>query len=266
MELIRQKTRGGMTLRQWSEQAPKWSGNTSHGGLELGWADIGALAYRIGRKEHPASSGMVMVVPEGVEHRSWLSLGGAARSVHVGPAVIAPIEAELGSRLVFTALTPTLVHSPALVARLSTALDALSQNAQHVMAELAVLSVLQAGLSQAAREKLRDWRILRALEYLFSHSAEKVEVDTLAAVAGLSRAHFSRAFETRVGESPYQFVLTLRLEAAARLLAAGERVTTAALVAGFTDLSRFGQQFRRRFGVAPRDWRQLPKDEGAYTR
>lgn len=245
-----------MTLKQWREHSPAWSRPTAHGGLELGWADDGALAYRVGAREHSASSGMLMVVPEGVEHRSWLSPGGRARSVHVSRAVVAPLEAELGSRLVFTALTPTLVHSPALVGRLSSALEALSSTAQHALAELAVLSVLQAGLSEAARAKLRDWRLLRALEYLFSHSAEKVEVDALAAVAGLSRSHFTRAFEARVGESPYQFLLTLRLEAAARLITSGERVTEAALTAGFSDLSRFGQQFRRRFGVPPREWRQ----------
>ena len=263
MELIRQETRSGLTLKQWQERTPTWSRATSHGGLELGWADEGALAYRIGSKEHSASSGVLMVVPEGVEHRSWLSHGGRARSVHVSRAVVEPLEAQLGARLFFTALSPTLVHSPALVTRLSSALDALCQEAQQPLVELAVVSVLQAGLTEQARAKLRDWRLLRALEYLFSHTTEKVDVDTLAAVAGLSTAHFSRVFEARVGESPWQFVLTLRLESAARRIAAGQRVTDAALASGFTDLSRFGQQFRRRFGVPPRAWGQRQAERTA---
>jgi AraC-like DNA-binding protein len=57
--------------------------------------------------------------------------------------------------------------------------------------------------------------LLRSKDLADARYADPLDVDDLAAVAGLSRAHFSREFRRAFGESPHAYLLTRRLERAA---------------------------------------------------
>ena len=50
--------------------------------------------------------------------------------------------------------------------------------------------------------------LLRAKDLADARYSEPLEVDDLAAAAGLSRAHFSREFRRTFGESPHAYLLT----------------------------------------------------------
>ena len=65
--------------------------------------------------------------------------------------------------------------------------------------------------------------LLRAKDLADARYAEPLDVDDLAAAAGLSRAHFSREFRRAFGESPHAYLLTRRLERAAALLRTTDR-------------------------------------------
>ena len=60
--------------------------------------------------------------------------------------------------------------------------------------------------------------LLRAKDLADARYFEPLGVDDLASAAGLSRAHFSRAFRAAFGESPHTYLLTRRMERAAALL------------------------------------------------
>ncbi len=59
-------------------------------------------------------------------------------------------------------------------------------------------------------------------DHIEAHLAEALTVDRLAAVAGLSRAHFVRQFTAAVGLPPSDFVAARRMERIERLLLATE--------------------------------------------
>src|SRR3954451_19873960 len=65
--------------------------------------------------------------------------------------------------------------------------------------------------------------LLRAKDLADARYAEPLDVGDMAAVAGLSRAHFSREFRRTFGESPHAYLLTRRLERAAALLRGTDR-------------------------------------------
>src|ERR1700709_716985 len=65
--------------------------------------------------------------------------------------------------------------------------------------------------------------LLRAKDLADARYFERLDVDDLAAAAGLSRAHFSREFRRAFGESPHAYLLTRRLERAAALLRLTDR-------------------------------------------
>ncbi len=111
-------------------------------------------------------------------------------------------------------------------------------------------------------------------------SRDELDVQALADLAGLSRAHFSRVFKTCEGVPPAEFVLAERMRRAASLLVSGaSSVKTVARDCGFDDPNYFAKAFRRRFGASPtefrttgmyrsarRDWKVDDAHESARTR
>ena len=105
-------------------------------------------------------------------------------------------------------------------------------------------------------------RAVEAALWLEAHAAEAVDLDRIAAQAGLSPFHFLRLFARVLGVTPHQYLVRCRLRAAARLLAERERrITDIAYDVGFADLSNFVRSFRRAAGVSPRDFRRAAKGE-----
>jgi AraC family transcriptional regulator len=79
-----------------------------------------------------------------------------------------------------------------------------------------------------------------------------LSIDSLARVAGLSPAHFARAFKESVGRAPHQHLLALRLESARRMLDAPDAtLSDIALRAGFADQAHFTRFFKRHYGMTP---------------
>ena len=98
--------------------------------------------------------------------------------------------------------------------------------------------------------------LLRAKDLADARYADRLTVDDLARVAGLSRAHFSAAFRTAFGVTPHAYVLTRRLERAAALLRSTDHsVTDICLAVGLTSVGSFSASFRRMYGRSPTRYR-----------
>jgi AraC-like DNA-binding protein len=98
--------------------------------------------------------------------------------------------------------------------------------------------------------------LLKAKDLADARYFEHLDVDDMAAAAGLSRAHFSREFKRAFGESPRQYLLTRRLERAAWLLRATDRsVADVCFSVGLQSVGSFTTSFSRHFGVSPTVYR-----------
>jgi transcriptional regulator GlxA family with amidase domain len=98
--------------------------------------------------------------------------------------------------------------------------------------------------------------LLRAKDLADARYAEPLRVSDLAAVAGLSRAHFSREFKRAFGESPHQYLLTRRLERAAALLRTTDwSVADICFAVGAGSVGSFTVSFGRIFGQTPLAYR-----------
>jgi AraC-like DNA-binding protein len=98
--------------------------------------------------------------------------------------------------------------------------------------------------------------LVRARDLADARYADSLSVADLAAAAGLSRAHFSRAFRQTYGESPHQYLLTRRLERAAALLRTTDwSVADVCFAVGASSLGSFTSSFTRVFGRAPTAYR-----------
>jgi AraC-like DNA-binding protein len=98
--------------------------------------------------------------------------------------------------------------------------------------------------------------LLRAKDLADARYFEPLDVDDLAAAAGLSRAHFSREFRRAFGESPHSYLLTRRLERAAALLRTTDRsVAEICLDVGLQSVGSFTTSFTRHYGGSPTAYR-----------
>jgi AraC-like DNA-binding protein len=98
--------------------------------------------------------------------------------------------------------------------------------------------------------------LLRARDLADARYFEPLRVADLARAAGLSQAHFSRAFRRAFGESPHQYVLTRRLERAAALLRTTDHsVAEICFSVGLQSVGSFTTSFGRLFGLSPTAYR-----------
>lgn len=79
----------------------------------------------------------------------------------------------------------------------------------------------------------------------------------LARTVGLSERQLHRKLKAALGLSPYELLLRTRVQAAAEVLArTSTPISEVALDHGFCDQSAFTQQFRKRTGMTPKEFRQ----------
>ncbi len=98
---------------------------------------------------------------------------------------------------------------------------------------------------------LHDRRLKRMERALQNNPAEALSANVWAALAGVSPRTFSRLFQQDTGMTFRQWRQQLRLLAAMRRLAAGQRVNQVALELGYESASAFVAMFRRALGTTP---------------
>lgn len=84
-----------------------------------------------------------------------------------------------------------------------------------------------------------------------------IRVTDLAETAGLSRAHFTRAFARKFGMPPAQYIMSRRIARARSLLVDTDTpVTDIAIACGFANPSHLTTAFRKEIGLTPSAYRR----------
>ena len=109
-----------------------------------------------------------------------------------------------------------------------------------------------AGRPAPGRVALTPRTLRRVVDYVDAALDRSIRLDGMAAVSGLSRFHFAKAFKRATGHSPYNYVLTRRLLRARDLLARTDHpLAEVAQATGFSSQAHFTDAFKRAFGVTP---------------
>ncbi|MFJ6569594.1 helix-turn-helix transcriptional regulator [Streptomyces sp. NPDC091292] len=95
----------------------------------------------------------------------------------------------------------------------------------------------------------------RARDLVDREYARPLDVPTMARQAHMSPGHFSRAFRAAYGETPYNYLMTRRVERAMALLRGGMTVTEACMEVGCTSLGSFSSRFTELVGMTPSAYR-----------
>ncbi len=92
----------------------------------------------------------------------------------------------------------------------------------------------------------------RARDLMDREYAQPLDLAALARAAMMSSGHFSRQFRSAFGQTPYNYLMTRRIERAKALLRRGDlSVTDVCLAVGCTSLGSFSTRFTELTGESP---------------
>lgn len=112
--------------------------------------------------------------------------------------------------------------------------------------------------------------LCRARDHADRHYDQPLDLEQLAAVAGISKYHFQRLFTATYGMSPAEHLSRRRVERAQDLLRATNlTVTEVCMAVGFSSLGSFSTRFSELVGVSPSEFRRryadgAPRIPGCY--
>ena len=173
-----------------------------------------------------------------------------------------------GKRLDRPGLAELLASHLALTARRMRSLSPIGREAAIDAATDLACALLRIAADEAV-ELLPD-DILAAAQMIIDqrHTDPELSPEVVAAAVGCSRSELYRAFAGQP-ESVAATIWTARLERARRQLALGPAVDLSiaqiAVSCGFLDPSNFNRMFRRRYGLRPREMRELTSAGGDST-
>lgn len=117
------------------------------------------------------------------------------------------------------------------------------------------LPVFRGGLS------VRAWK--RVDDYIQARLSNRLLIEDLALIAGLSPSHFIRAFRETAGQSPHQYILALRLARAEHLIVTTESpLPEIAKQTGFASHSHMSSALRRHRSKTPTNLRRRTSNRG----
>ncbi len=225
----------------------------THEAYGFGVIEQGVERFRYQGADHLAPPDSIVLMNPDVLHTGRAeTLGGwRYRMVYIEPALLADITGDAGwwfDDAVVERDRPQGQH-------LSRLLEALWQT-QDPLAFDGLLAQFVAGLHpyvrrQSVTPERSAGRFTDVIDYMQAHLEDRIVLDDLAAVAGLSPFHFLRQFQARYHVTPHQMLMAQRLYAAKQWLAQGVAPAEVAARAGLTDQAHLTRAFRSRYGVAP---------------
>ncbi len=111
------------------------------------------------------------------------------------------------------------------------------------------------GITQGgALAGLSDVRLSKALMALHEHPEHDWTLDTMADLAGMSRARFAVHFKEVMGQTPADYLSDWRIALAQSRLREGRPIKALAQELGYANPSALSRAFSARTGLSPRDW------------
>jgi AraC-like DNA-binding protein len=245
-----------------SDASYRWNGRqrgqTPFAVIQHTLSGAGRLEYERQRRTIGPGETMLVVIPH--QHQYWIEDGERWEFFWLA---ITGQEALRLHRAILAAAGPVFRLRAETIARLAAmsldlrdgkARGAGEASAIAYTATMALYDDLMGG--EGGTRAARGPSIDGVLAHVRRHLDEPLDVQTLAGLAGLSRAHFSRVFTNCEGVSPAAFVLTERMRRAASLLVSGlASVKQVSRDCGFEDPNYFAKAFRRSFGASPTEFR-----------
>ena len=224
----------------------------AHEGFGLGAIESGVERFRYRGGEHLAAADSLVLMNADELHtgRAETAQGWRYRMLYVEPDVVEAITGDRGWHF-----AQAVAHDPLRARRVARLLAQLWCEREPLAFDSLLATLLgelrvhaRIGRAPAAEGALR---FAPVVEFMRAHVGERLTLEQLAALAGLSPFHFLRRFKAQFHATPQQMLMALRVLEAKRRLAAGESPAAAAAAAGLAHQAHLTRALARRYGVTP---------------
>ena len=239
----------------------------SHDGYALGLIEDGALRFRYLHREHVAQRGDINLVVPGECHdgRAVDVTGWTYRMFYLSAQVLSDAANELGIGCALPDFAAGVLQDPELAQCIRAAhIRLLHPDAGKLEKESRLLHLLTSWIHRhaeqpgsASRPGLEPLAVRRAKDYLLANYAHNAGLADLAAAADMSPFHLLRVFARTTGQTPHEFLIQKRVDAAKELLRSSLPLARIAADCGFADQSHMTRLFRRQHGLTPGKYRNI---------
>jgi len=222
---------------------------------------VQSFDYRGSRADSTRGKAIVLHPDEVHDGHAGTNIGFRYRLLYIEPRLIRDALGEKARTLPF--VRSPVSRNPHLMAALRPALDDLDRSLEALETDQVVLAIAEALLALDASARNRSvsttcvTAVERARHFLDVQCQRVVASEELEVLSGLDRYALARHFRTRLGTSPYRYLMMRRLDRARSLIGAGHSLADAALGCGFADQSHMTRQFKRTYGLSPSRWRAI---------
>lgn len=233
-----------------------------HEMFEVYFLEEGNCHYFIDDKAYDVIPGDVVLVPEGVIHKTMYdNAGHSRRLLYLSPSYIPTSVLMQLSSLLY------VYRNPALTERIRGVFDAIeeeylspnrfSEDALRHYAGI-LFCLLARNAAPSMLPAAENAYTTQTIAYIKGNYREEIRLSDLARRCSISPEHLSRLFKRETGFGISEYLTMIRLQQACRLLREAPHLQVAKIadLCGYNDSNYFSEQFKRAYGTSPLHFRK----------
>ncbi|REG83162.1 AraC family transcriptional regulator [Marinomonas pollencensis] len=236
-----------------------------HLDYHIGLVTQGVLHQSWKGQKHHLTAGNICLMPPDVVH-SGVEQGEDKYHLitfRISPERLQTLFSNSQYTDVHRVLAPNVIDNPLLAKRFLQLKNAFQLEGDTLQQDILLLSSMEELLRASYKTPqpednngLSKQQFLRIRDYCEANLQNKITLDELAKLSGLTRFQFIRYFQKQTGLAPHTWLMRLRLEKACSSLTSSDAmITDIAADNGFYDQSHFNRAFKAAYQVAPSIYR-----------
>lgn len=220
--------------------------------------------YRVNGKEYNVKQDQYFILPAGVAHEYgasednpwtiyWIHFGGPMAAFYatdcITPLDVTPaVSSRINTRnTLFEDIFHTLNKSYAIES-----LRYAMVSFQHYLATLRYIQQYRSAINNTDTNNL----LQMAIHYFEENIERRIQLDSVCKFVGLSASRLSALFKEKIGYSPLNYFMLLKIKKACHLLDNTDmKITQISLYLGFDDPYYFSRLFTKMMGISPKYYR-----------
>ncbi|MFH0939647.1 MAG: AraC family transcriptional regulator [Planctomycetota bacterium] len=276
-EQLLEVTRVALALYQEKSNRYRFRGERHRGLYEIFYLDRGRAFVRIGRKRFMAAAGECFLYPPGEFHQHQATKSQAPHYITLvfsvrGGAMLRelnrrcwPLPPRLRTLLARVVAEGSQIFAGVAMQRalLTEFLIEWLRHARALESDHERSSIQHASL-ESFREKSTDEVIAQALRYLEAHCCERLNMESVARAALISKSYLRQLAHARLGHSLRDELKILRMRRAKHLLShTSQSIKEVARAIGYVNDAAFSRAFRSVEGATPSEYARTIAARGA---
>lgn len=238
--------------------------NHFHEYYVIGFVEEGQRRLSCKNREYTLQKGSIVLFNPGDNHACVQSDGGTLdyRGLNISKAVMEDLTEEITGRRELPGFSHNVLADEEAACYLYPLHGMIMRGCCEFEKEeslLLLISLLLQRYGQPFASVISECRaeIEKACAYMERHFAERICLEQICRGVGLSKSTLLRAFTRAKGITPYNYLESIRIGNAKKLLEQGVTPMETALRTGFSDQSHFTNYFSQYIGVPPGAYREM---------